>query len=251
MPAEIARVQISDNLMAIYREHLVPWFHQLDEAMHPWWWPRGSGDDIEDWGLSETDLLRSLKFGPNGAVPAGSQYPRFPGSVCAEPTSDVRHTVFILSSRPSRKAFPNLNGSTTWLYEVLVRANLLAGAHVTDLVKFRGPGPDASADEGIDKPTDAGLTLRQGSFLCFMEEFNYLRPCTVVLAGGKVQKWITHRVGLGLSDGERQFIEQMRLRAVSVTSWMATTKDGKPYSKDDIAREWREKITAKCPQHKW
>lgn len=148
--------------------------------------------------------------------------------------------VWVLSSRPSGDSFPNSGATTTKLYRVLERAGLLFCVHVTDFVKFRGPGPDAMADADIDKPitgAEGTTTLREVSLSCLEAEWAVAPPRTVLVAGNRAQGWIREQAALSASRGFSKFLKELAATTVPVISWMAWG-----VTTEDIATAWSRSI---------
>lgn len=236
-----------------YVELLLPGFRELDSKLHPWWWPMGGGRSLEDWGLFAKDLEKagydpqgvfsSLRIGPVPGYVPDLAYSSFLGGVGAH--ADEGGFVWVLSSRPSNSSFPNRGNSTSKLYNVLLQAGLMARAHVTDFIKFRGPGPDSLAGKGLDIKLRDGRTLEEISFDCLVREWQLLPPCVILVAGGKVQSWVSRRLHVlssksDLSEGERRFLNDFRDKLRPVTSWMAYVDQSR------IVAEWKLTVQQKC-----
>ncbi len=229
---------------AVYVRHLLSFFASLDPSCHPWWWPRNGGRTLEDWGLTAEAVLEaeckpdlvlgSLRLGPQGKNPPSSTYAGFPGSIVLQ---NLDALIWVLSSRPSRDPFPN-GATTTNLYRVLQRMNVLSRVHVADFVKFRGPGPDSKADVGLDDPI-AGIdtTLRQVSLDCLKEEWEVAPPTVVLVSGFKTQKWVKAQMELSSSSRFAPFLKEIYAAMVPVKSWMAHG-----VKMDEIVDEWSRAI---------
>lgn len=225
---------------------LLPMFRELECKLHPWWWPKGGGRRLDDWGLAAEDVAEagydpqaifdSLRIGPQPGYVPDMDYPGFPGAVAARP--DERGLVWILSSRPSNSSFPNRSGTTTRLYNILRQAEFMDRAHITDFIKFRGPGPDSRADDKLDFKLKDGRTLREVSLDCLRSEWQLLPPCVVLVAGGKAQTWLSEwlKVLSSKNLSERRFLDDLRSKMRPVTSWMASI----PQSV--IAADWKLKV---------
>lgn len=229
---------------AIYARQLLPIFGLLDPSRHPWWWPKNGGKSLDDWGLTIQDvlavrleansILRSLRSGPQHKTPPTKAYDGFPGSVVLTKPEKL---IWVLSSRPSSDGFPNSGGTTTRLYNVLAATGILDCVHVTDFVKFRGPGPDQKADAGVDDSVvvdGASRTLRELSLRCLEAEWQTAPPRAVLVAGAKAQAWIINQIGQVPMSGAKEFLRAIGEVIVPVTSWMAMAPN--------IAAEWRVKL---------
>jgi hypothetical protein len=145
--------------------------------------------------------------------------------------------VWVLSTRPSGDGFPNSGGTTTRLYNVLRSAGLLDRVHVTDYVKFRGPGPDSRADHGVDETIvidGIQRTLRDVSLRCLEAEWTMAPPAIVLVAGRKAQSWINRQLDGTIASRSAAFVEPLRAAMIPVTSWMAYVPG--------IAAQWRSKL---------
>ncbi len=183
--------QPNPSLVCIFRKHLLGEFGQHPDS-DPWWWPVAPGEAHADWGLqTKGDVqLASLRIARDGR-----QYGGFLGSVGAQPRG-----TWVVSTRPSpEKSFPVAVGT---LHACLSNADLLAEAHVTDLSKFRGPGPDSRKNEGMTP------FMWESSVRCLFDEYRLLQPrCILITKGAK--RWFRERRSLinPASDMRREWRE--------------------------------------------
>jgi hypothetical protein len=107
---------------------------------------------------------------------------RFLGSLGAKPGA-----TWVISTRPSPlKSFPTAIGP---LYICLCNADIIADAHVTDLAKFRGAGPDSTKNEGMT-PEMWELSVR-----CLHDEYTAARPSRILITR-EARKWFRERKSL-------------------------------------------------------
>lgn len=165
-------------LVSIFRTHLLPEFGRHGPC-DPWWWPVGPGESFGDWGLrpGEEHQLSSLRDHRDG-----SSYVRFLGSLGGKPGA-----TWVISTRPSPlKSFPMALGP---LHTCLCNADIVDAAHVTDLAKFRGAGPDSSKNDGMT-PEMWELSVR-----CLHEEYVAVPPSRVLITR-EAKKWFRERKSL-------------------------------------------------------
>ncbi len=155
-------------LKRIFNSRLLAVFDKFE--WQPWWWPTESGSTFADWGLEAHESKRYHAL--RGTNPSRSSYPGFNGSLGARCGSH-----WVVSTRPSSGAFPS--PSCTALYRLLSNIGpeepFLPRVHVTDLVKFRGPGSDAKKNEGVT------LDMWRISIECLQCEWAVLQPSQIVL----------------------------------------------------------------------
>lgn len=170
-----ARVQPNLNLVCIFRKHLLVEFGQHDQ-FDPWWWPVGPGETLHDWGLQQgeeakLDSLRTLAD--------GSPYNGFPGSIGGRAGG-----TWVISTRPSPERFFPV--AVRGLFTCLLNADMLHEAHVTDLCKFRGRGPDNQKNEGMTP------AMWECSIRCLLEEHAALNPRRIFFTRG-AKGWFKER----------------------------------------------------------
>jgi hypothetical protein len=207
-----------NTLGSLYVSTLAPWFGRArsdgahEPLLDPWWWPRHAGATRADWGPDgdvAPHMLRSLQGRDPSGSGANARYLGFRGSV-GDP---ARCTRWILSSRPSCGVFPS--HTTTKLVKVLHQLGWLEDTHVCDVIKFRGPGPDARADEGLtDEHWNLSLTL-------LANEFELTQPEVVLVAGRKTQAWVDRVIAQRKDGPHGAFLAALEPRIRRVTSWMA------------------------------
>jgi len=162
-----SRIQPNLDLVCIFRKHLLREFGQHDR-FDPWWWPVGPGETLQDWGLQkgEEAKLESLRD-----LADGSRFNGFLGSI----GGGVGGT-WVISTRPSpERSFP---AAVAQLFYCIVNADMLHEAHVTDLSKFRGLGPDDQKNEGMTP------TMWECSVRCLLEEYAVLNPRRIFFTPG-------------------------------------------------------------------
>lgn len=178
------RIQPNLDLVCIFRKHLLREFGQHDH-FDPWWWPVGPGETLDDWGLQkgEEAKLDSLRM-----LTDGSRYNGFPGSI-----GGTAGGTWVISTRPSpEQNFPDAVGR---LFTCLCNADMLDEAHVTDLSKFRGPGPDSQKNEGMTR------AMWERSIKCLLEEYTTLNPRRIFFTRG-AKLWFKERKALLHTDSE-------------------------------------------------
>ncbi len=204
-----------------------PLLDNFDVEPHPWWWPLGTGATTSDWGLGaeHRTAFDSLTRGTGSAATSGTtrDYKGFLGSLGSTRESC---RIWVLTSRPSSNVFPAM--VTTRLVNLLRENGWLGQTHVTDVIKFRGPGPDSQADTGL---TD---NLWELSLNALSREFAETEPEVVLVAGGKTRDWVNAE----LTPRCGRFPELVRLleRQVHVRSWIRAPRS--------IAGDWREAVKA-------
>lgn len=176
-------------LVCIFRKHLLKEFGKHLES-DPWWWPVAPGEAHADWGLEmkEDVELASLRIAHDGR-----RYNGFLGSVGAQPRG-----TWVVSTRPSpEKSFPVAVGT---LHTCLCNADVLNEAHVTDLSKFRGPGPDCRKNEGMT-PLMWELSVK-----CLFDEYALLEPRRILITN-EAKRWFRERQSLinSSSDMRREW----------------------------------------------
>jgi hypothetical protein len=179
-------------------------------AFDPWWWPAHTAGMRYDWGVEAGE---SERLQLRGRRPTRSDYPGFCGSVASKGGG-----VFVISTRPSSGSFPSPSG--TILYKILKASDILPDAHITDLVKFRGPGPDTSRDRGL------GLPEWRASLDCLVREVAVLRPRRFLVVPGAwewVKGWVERREfgrwGNGLAPEHRDLLARLREEGRVVPFW--------------------------------
>lgn len=200
----------------------------------PWWWPIGSGHGIAEWGLAPEDsgLLPRLR----GSKPTNSSYAGFSGSLGAE-----RGAAVLVSTRPSEGSFPS--ASCTRLHSSLVAAGI-AGAHVTDMMKFRGPNDERAAS----------WEMWQVSFDCLLAEFDAIEPSVVVIVP-EAKKWVTAwlnggfgRWGNRLPSNQVRLLQWLDRHAGTVPFWGGQSRKGTM----TLQENWAEGLAeAKRISRKW
>ena len=169
------RTQPNPDLVRIYRKYLLGEFGQHDD-FDPWWWPVGPGETLADWGLQkgEEAKLESLR-----ALADGKRYTGFSGSI-----GGTVGGTWVISTRPSpERSFPAAVGR---LFTCLCNADILHEAHMTDLSKFRGPGPDDQKNEGMTP------AMWECSVRCLFEEHAALGPRRILFVRG-AKRWFKER----------------------------------------------------------
>ena len=165
-------------LVSAFRKHLLGEFGRHGDC-DPWWWPVGPGESLVDWGLHQGEE-RQLDSLPERRD--GSSYVRFLGSLGAKPGA-----TWVISTRPSRlKSFRAAIGP---LHTCLCNADILSDAHVTDLAKFRGAGPDSAKNDGMT-PEMWELSVR-----CLHDEYTAARPSRILITR-EAKKWFRERNSL-------------------------------------------------------
>lgn len=193
---------------------------------NPWWWPMGDGATKAQWGLDfrHAAPFKSLTCG-NALETARSRadYSGFLGSLGSTRESC---RLWVMSARPSSNAYPG--AVSTNLLNVLRKNGWLERTHVTNVIKFRGPGPDQQADQGLNEQ------LWSLSLTALMSEFAETDPDLVLVAGNKAQQWVRDV----LSPRAAQFPELTRLlgRKLHVPYWTQGVVDP--------AGRWREAVKA-------
>lgn len=204
----------------------------LDLLGEPWWWPTHVGAFPTDWGLTPSHpdhAFASLQGGKDAACGADARYRGFRGSV-GEPAACRR---WVLSSRPSCGAFPS--HTTTKLVNLLSRLDWLEDTHVCDVIKFRGPGPDALADEGLTEE------MWRVSLDLLAQEFALTNPEVVLVAGRRSQQWVRGMLASRSNGPHGAFLAALESRVRFVTSWMAYVPT------EDLVRQWTEATGRSAP----
>jgi hypothetical protein len=162
-----ARIQPNPDLVCVFRKNLLRHFGQHGD-WDPWWWPVAPAKTLQDWGLQDGEdaVLQSLR---NPAE--GRDYSGFQGSIGAMPGG-----TWVISTRPSQeRSFPRAIGP---MYGCLRNADMIQEAHVTDLAKFRGAGPDSLKNEGMTP------IMWECSIQCLQDEYALLKPARVLFIRG-------------------------------------------------------------------
>lgn len=188
---------------------VTPLIGHFDAGPAPWWWPCGSGTNAAQWGVGagrRAEFASLIARPAPRAQDARPVYDGFRGSL-GSTTSSCR--LWVLSSRPSMNYFPA--GGTTRLLNVLRANNWLDCTHVTDVIKFRGVGPDRLAHEGLD---DEHWVLSLNA-LC--SEFEETLPDVILLAGKRAQGWVN--TVLRARAHQWPTLEHLFTRIVPVPFW--------------------------------
>ncbi len=158
---------------------------------------------LAHWGLELRDRERYHAL--RGNKPCRSVYPGFNGSLGARCGSR-----WVVSTRPSSGAFPS--SSCTALYKLLSnidpQSSFLSQVHVTDLMKFRGPGPDGKKNEGLT------LDMWRISVECLRSEWAVLQPSQILLtkqAAAWVGDLIADRFWKQLAADQQSFLRDLRV----------------------------------------
>jgi len=215
---------------------LMDWFGKT-RCNDPWWWPISSdrcvGRHFGDWGLEPGEEHAYLSLGRKSTL---NGYPGFRGSIGAQPDC-----WWLISTRPSQSGIgPALGPLYPKLRDVLADGRGLARFHVTDMIKFRGQGPDQNKDEALTE------SMWQTSVRCLMQEYQTLKPRKPLLMTRECKRWFqttiappglrSHWRGNSATQDLDSFLETLDRESVGVFFWNSFK------SAEEIVQDWRRKL---------
>jgi len=186
-------ISVNPRLAKLFARRLLRFFDSpLNQGTligDPWWWPAGDAQTVDCWGLDPVKHARhaSSLWGRTSPQPDFDRLGTFPGSVAA-----TDGAIMIITTRPSRGPWPPRKSELSRLVNQFTRVfsqeELATGVHVTDLLKFRGNGPDSEARNGLSEEQ------WRSSIYCLLEEVQLLQP-TCLLVSLNAATWIQHLCG--------------------------------------------------------
>ncbi len=226
------------KLLAIYREHLLPFFDQTEAVLSkPWWWPIANGATPSCYGLRDEEYhaWQSLRGQSSSSTPTRAGYDGFQGSLGAR-----KGAIWVFGTRPSTGSFPT--AGTDKLYQLLCAVEpgrgFLSHVHILDFAKFRGGGGDWKKSERMN------ALMWTKSFAVIEAEFEVLAPPRILMTKQAYQWMRDWLYGwacfLPNAEGRRiiSLLEEIQRRARAVTSWWKK-------SANELMPEWQKALRLK------